>query len=221
MNGPQWPKGNSVSWDTLPPLYVTLCKTGLIPEKFITSGSHWDPFYLNGNVAKVLSSLGFDIRLEKEDFWDVWPTVLTKDTYIITNPPFGSGMLYWFRAFFTFIVKFDNPFVLILPNYKCSRQYFKKAFSRIARPNEFHIFSIENSFPLIRKDRESVQFLFLLYIKWPIFGIFCAVFTPPPFFCKKLADFWHFFPGFTAPNFWSKLGRYYSHEKFSCLKNGP
>ena len=53
VNGPQWPNGNSVSWDTLPPLYVTLCKTGLIPEKFITSGSHWDPFYLNGNVAKV------------------------------------------------------------------------------------------------------------------------------------------------------------------------
>ena len=155
VNGPQWPNGNSVSWDTLPPLYVTLCRTGLIPEKFITSGSHWDPFYLNGNVAKVLSSLGFDIRHEKEDFWDVWPTVLTKDTYIITNPPFGSGMLYWLRAFFTFIVTFDNPFVLILPNYICSRQYFKKAFSKIARPNELHIFSIDNSFPLIRKDRES------------------------------------------------------------------
>ena len=155
INGPQWPNGNSVSWDTLPPLYITMCKTGLIPDKFITSGSHWDPFYLNGNVANVFSSLGFDIRHEKEDFWDVWPTVLTKDTYIITNPPFGSGMVYWLRAFFNFIVTFDNPFVIILPHYICSRKYFKKAFSKLARPNELHIFSLDNSFPLMRKDRES------------------------------------------------------------------
>ena len=28
------------------------------------------------------------------------------------------------------------------------------------------------------------RFLFLLYIKWPIFGIFCAGFTPP-FFCPN------------------------------------
>ena len=68
INGPQWPNWNSVSWDTLPPLYINLCMSGLITDKFITSGSHWDPFYLNGNVAKVFSSLGFDIRHEKEDF---------------------------------------------------------------------------------------------------------------------------------------------------------
>ena len=75
--------------------FECLCDTGLIPTKFITSGSLWDPCYLKGNVAHVYRNLGFTVRHEPENFWKVWPKELTRNTYFITNPPFGKKVTYW------------------------------------------------------------------------------------------------------------------------------
>ena len=148
VKGDNWPKGGSVSWRTLPPLIRTLCEYELIPTQFISTGQHWDPFYLNGKVLQVYKELGFSIRQRNENFWEVWPEVLKPNTFIITNPPFGAGLQYFLMAFFEFLITFDRPFVIILPNRVCIRQYFEAIFSRIRRPKELHLWGLGKSFPM-------------------------------------------------------------------------
>ena len=99
VKGQTWPSYSSVSWETFPKLIRCLRKTKLIPDKFVTSGNHWDPCYLNGNVLKVYREIGLNIRHRNEDFWSVWKSVLTPSTFIITNPPDGKNAIDWLVAF--------------------------------------------------------------------------------------------------------------------------
>ena len=157
VEGPLWPQGKNVSWDTYPKLFVCLCDTGLIPTKFITSGSLWDPCYLNGNVAHVYRNLGFTVRHEPENFWKVWPKELTRNTYFITNPSSGKKVTYWLTAFFKFVVLFDRPFLLVLPDYICVRKYFRETFGKIRRPCELHIWGLNKSFPMMQKGAKETR----------------------------------------------------------------
>ena len=155
VNGPLWPKAKSVSWETRPPLIECLFESGLIPPPFITTGTHWDPCFLGGNVARTYRELGLTIRHKRENFWKVWKKVLTPTTYFISNPPFGKGMKYWLKAFFTFLIHFDRPFLLILPDYICIRKYFRETFSKISRIHELHIWGLNKSLPMKKKGRSK------------------------------------------------------------------
>ena len=150
MKGPRWPKQRSVDWETRPALFECLLRTKLLPKKFIASGKLWDPFYCRGSVAKVYAELGLTVRHQNENFWDVWEKVLEPETFLFTNPPFGKGMAFWLKAFFNFVVTFDRPFLLILPNYICTRSYFGVMFSKILRPHELHIWGLNKSFPMLK-----------------------------------------------------------------------
>ena len=99
-----------MSGETFPKLINCLRKTKLIPDKFVTSGNHWDPCYSNRNVRKVYREIGLNIRQRIEDFWSVWKTVLSPSTFIITIPPFGKSAIDWLVAFLEFLVTFDRPF---------------------------------------------------------------------------------------------------------------
>ena len=155
VNGPLWPKAKSVSWETRPPLIECLFESGLIPPPFITTGTHWDPCFLGGNVARTYRELGLTIRHKRENFWKVWKKVLTPTTYFISNPPFGKGMKYWLQAFFTFLIHFDRPFLLILPDYICIRKYFRETFSKISRIQELHIWGLNKSLPMKKKGQSK------------------------------------------------------------------
>ena len=99
VKGQTWPSDSSVSWETFPKLIRCLRRSKLIPDKFVTSGTHWDPCYLNGNVRNVYKEVGLNIRHRNEDFLLVWKTVLTPSTFIITNPPFGKSAILACRFF--------------------------------------------------------------------------------------------------------------------------
>ena len=148
LKGSSWPKKSSVCWSTPPELIKALCTKGIIPNAFITSGEHWDPFYLDGKVLEVYEELGFKMRHRNENFWKVWPVVLKPNTFIITNPPFGSGMKTFLASFFDFLVTFDRPFVVLLPDKIVVRDYFGKAFARIRQPQDLHIWGLNKCFYL-------------------------------------------------------------------------
>ena len=67
VKGDLWPKASSVCWRTLPPLIKALCRTGIVPKAFITTGKHWDPSFLKGKVLDVLN-LGFQCGTERRTF---------------------------------------------------------------------------------------------------------------------------------------------------------
>ena len=148
VKGKTWPSDTSVSWETFPKLIRFLRQTNFIPDKFVTLGNHWDPCYLNGNVRKVYREIGLNIRHRREDFWLVWKTVLTPSTFIITNPPFGKTATYWLVAFLEFLATFDRPFLIILPNYICTRTYFHKAVAKIRSPKDLHVWGLSEGFPM-------------------------------------------------------------------------
>ena len=141
-----WPKSPSISWETCPGLIRTLRKKRLIPGDFVKFGTHWEPCYLNGRVAEAYREIGLTIRHKKEDFWLVWKKVLTPNTFIITNPPFGKPATYWLKAFLLFVVTFDRPFLLILPHHIFDRKYFQDAIDQIARTSELHIWGHSKGF---------------------------------------------------------------------------
>ena len=45
VKGDTWPKQSYVCWRTLPPLIKDLCRLGIVPKAFITTGKHWNPFF--------------------------------------------------------------------------------------------------------------------------------------------------------------------------------
>ena len=80
VKGLTWLKSSSVSWETYPKLIRFLREAKLIPEQFVSSGTHWHPCYYNGKVAGVYREIGLDIQHKAEDFWLVWEEVLTPKT---------------------------------------------------------------------------------------------------------------------------------------------
>ena len=55
-------------------------------------------------------------------------------------------MQYLLEAFFQFLVTFDRPFVIILPDKIAIRDYFGASFARIRQPEDFYIFGLNKSF---------------------------------------------------------------------------
>ena len=129
--------------------YFRLCvNTGSYWRSLLIWESTGTRFISRGRYFKCTMSLGLQIRHRNENFWNVWPQVLKPNTYYITNPPIGKGFKHFVVAFFEFLITFDHPFLLILPNRICGRKYYEVVFRRIRRPKDLYIWGLSKSFPM-------------------------------------------------------------------------
>ena len=111
------PKPHSLNneWNT--PKYVWDKIIPFIPrDKTI-----WDPFYNDGSSGKYLTSKGFDIVHNDNDFWDS-----DRGEIVITNPPYKLKYITKTKEqIMKRLIELDKPFMLLLPSTTIQTQYFK------------------------------------------------------------------------------------------------
>ena len=76
----------------------------------------WEPFYGDGESGKYLTSLGFNVIHEDEDFFDN-----NKGDIVVSNPPFETKKIIIER-----LIELDKPFILLLPVSTICYQYARK-----------------------------------------------------------------------------------------------
>ena len=94
----------------------------------------YDPFYCEGSMVDHLHELGFkDVYNKKEDFYSVVKhgDVPPYDV-LVTNPPF-SGNHMEKLLHFCLNDKEKRPFLLLLPNFVCQKQYFTQRFGSMEK----------------------------------------------------------------------------------------
>lgn len=78
----------------------------------------WEAFYGNGQSAKYLRELGFNVVCDDIDFYSY-----NIGDIIITNPPFSDTMRIMMR-----LKELDKPFILLIPSARIHAQYVKRLF---------------------------------------------------------------------------------------------
>jgi hypothetical protein len=76
----------------------------------------WECFYGNGDSAKFLTELGFDVISEDINFYNH-----NMGEILVSNPPFSDCANVLDR-----LAELDKPFIMIMPVSKMSCRYFKK-----------------------------------------------------------------------------------------------
>lgn len=75
----------------------------------------WEAFYGDGKSGEYLNDLGFKVIHENIDFFEH-----DKGDIVVSNPPFSLTERVVKR-----LIDINKPFILILPNSKINRQYFR------------------------------------------------------------------------------------------------
>jgi len=109
--------GTSSEDNYITPLYAWKYIQHLIPTKRV-----WEPFYCDGSSGKKLSSLGFKVRHNNEDFFTTEFRSNAPYT-IVTNPPYSI-----MKEVLIELKKRDKPFILLITLQKISTQYIRKIF---------------------------------------------------------------------------------------------
>lgn len=86
----------------------------------------YDPYFCAGAVARHLDELGFPNVYNKcEDFYRTIATASVPDhDVLVTNPPYSD---YHLRRLLRFCRKNEKPFLLLLPNYVCKKDFYREA----------------------------------------------------------------------------------------------
>ena len=93
----------------------------------------YDPFFCEGAVRDHLNSLGFpNVHNVPEDFYEVQREgrIPTHDV-LVTNPPFSGDHIASLLNFAR-LGNEKRPFMALLPNWVCNKQYFTSVFPRAA-----------------------------------------------------------------------------------------
>ena len=86
----------------------------------------YDPYFCEGSVKKHLARLGFEsVYNEDEDFYAVAASGRCPDhDVVLTNPPYIGVH---FRKILRFVGESGKPWLLLLPNFVCRKQYYEPA----------------------------------------------------------------------------------------------
>ena len=86
----------------------------------------YDPYFCEGSVKKHLARLGFEsVYNEDEDFYAVAASGRCPDhDVVLTNPPYSGDH---FRKILRFVGESGKPWLLLLPNFVCRKQYYEPA----------------------------------------------------------------------------------------------
>lgn len=87
----------------------------------------WDPFINNGASQRTIAKLGYTQYQGREDVMQL-EQAPPEVTLIVTNPPFSKKDLVLQK-----LVKFNVPFVLLLPTNTIQRDYFSRTVSSCQR----------------------------------------------------------------------------------------
>jgi|TARA_B100001142_G_scaffold162139_1_gene162297 hypothetical protein len=83
----------------------------------------YDPYFCEGSVAKHLARLGFtSVYNKNEDFYKcIEKKKIPEHDVLLTNPPYSGDH---FRRILSFCAKNKKPWLLLLPNFVCRKQYY-------------------------------------------------------------------------------------------------
>lgn len=95
--------------------------------------SIYDPYFCDGGVKVKLTSLGFgNVRNENEDFYKaIQNRTVPEFDVLLTNPPY-SGM--HVEKLLSFVGKSNKPFLLLLPHYVYTKDYYQRALGSQVKP---------------------------------------------------------------------------------------
>lgn len=95
--------------------------------------SIYDPYYCDGGVKSKLNSLGFkNVRNDNEDFYENIKNGKVPDfDVLVTNPPYSGIHV---EKLLTFVAKAAKPFLLLLPHYVYTKDYYQRAFGSKVNP---------------------------------------------------------------------------------------
>jgi len=119
----------------------------------------WEPFYCNGSSGKFLEELGFTvIHRPNEDFFEN-----NHGDIIVSNPPFSKK-----KEVLEQLKKINKPFVLILPHFTLTTQYFQDLFFKdkiqiIVPRRRINFVKIVDGKPLDSKTSCSFDCLYFCY----------------------------------------------------------
>ena len=84
----------------------------------------YDPYFCEGSVAKHLARLGFtSVYNKNEDFYKcIEDKRIPEHDVLLTNPPYSGDH---FRRILSFCAKNKKPWLLLLPNFVCRKQYYQ------------------------------------------------------------------------------------------------
>lgn len=88
----------------------------------------YDPYFCAGSMKKHLRSLGFtSVYNEPVDFYDtIKRKMLPPHDVVVTNPPYSGDHV---QRLIDFCLSHDRPYLCLMPNYVCVKQYYVNAFS--------------------------------------------------------------------------------------------
>jgi len=98
-----------------------------------TTLSIYDPYYCDGGVKVKLNLLGFhNVRNENEDFYQCIKNKTVADfDALVTNPPYSGIHV---EKLLSFVAKSRKPFLLLLPHYVYTKDYYQRAFGSKVKP---------------------------------------------------------------------------------------
>lgn len=93
----------------------------------------YDPYYCEGSMVAHLNALGFEsVYNENEDFYERVATKTTPEfDVLVTNPPYSGEH---FKRILSFCRACGKPWLLLLPNFVCRKQYYQPSIGPNARP---------------------------------------------------------------------------------------
>lgn len=98
-----------------------------------SSLSIYDPYYCDGGVKVKLNSLGFrDVCNENEDFYkSIKNGTVPEYDVLVTNPPYSGVHV---ERLLTFVANGRKPFLLLLPHYVYTKDYYQCALGSTVKP---------------------------------------------------------------------------------------
>lgn len=86
----------------------------------------YDPYFCEGSVTKHLARLGFtNVHNANEDFYKcIDDGTIPEHDVLLTNPPYSGDH---FRRILSFCGASKKPWLLLLPNFVCRKQYYQPA----------------------------------------------------------------------------------------------
>jgi len=93
----------------------------------------YDPYFCEGSVVKHLARLGFaNVINRNEDFYKcIDEKRIPEHDVLLTNPPYSGDH---FRRILSFCGKSKKPWLLLLPNFVCRKQYYEPAIGASSKP---------------------------------------------------------------------------------------
>jgi hypothetical protein len=93
----------------------------------------YDPYYCEGSMVAHLNALGFEsVYNRNEDFYErVAANTTPEFDVLVTNPPYSGEH---FKRILSFCRACGKPWLLLLPNFVCRKQYYQPSIGPSARP---------------------------------------------------------------------------------------